>query len=134
MEPLRTIRESVALRRGLGLLWHLVGIALCYYGAFLRLVGRLGPDSTTESLSDELQAAAERLHDDGLVRESVDGYFAQLDGHDTTGLYDLVVAEVEAPLLESVLDRAGGNQTKAAEILGINRGTLRKKLRHYKLI
>lgn len=67
------------------------------------------------------------------VRDAVDRYFSTLDGHDCTGLFALVMREVEAPLLESVLRHAEGNQTRAAEILGINRGTLRKKLKLYGL-
>lgn len=56
-------------------------------------------------------------------------YFASLDGHRPARLYDLVIREVEEPLFRAVLDYADGNQTRAADILGINRGTLRKKLR-----
>ncbi|MBS9403979.1 DNA-binding transcriptional regulator Fis [Halomonas sp. TRM85114] len=72
------------------------------------------------------------------LREVVDSamrrYFAHLDGGDVTGLYAMVMAEVEAPLFATVLDYAQGNQTRAAEILGLNRGTLRKKLKQYDLI
>jgi Fis family transcriptional regulator len=60
-------------------------------------------------------------------------HFQQLDGHDTSDLYKLVISEVEAPLFESVLNHAGGNQTRAANILGISRSTLRKKLTLYGL-
>lgn len=56
-------------------------------------------------------------------------YFASLNGHRPARLYDLVIREVEEPLFRAVLDYADGNQTRAAGILGINRGTLRKKLR-----
>ena len=67
------------------------------------------------------------------VRQAVESYFSHLDGHGTTGLYRLVLAEVEAPLLETVLIHARGNHSRAAEMLGINRGTLRKKLKQYGL-
>jgi len=67
------------------------------------------------------------------VREAVEDYFAQLDGHTTTGLYRLVMHEVEAPLLEAVLRHTGGNQSRAADVLGLNRGTLRKKLKSHNL-
>ena len=60
-------------------------------------------------------------------------YFSDLDGHPPGNLFDLVIDEVERPLLETVLHHTRGNQSKAAEILGLNRGTLRKKLRKYGL-
>ena len=56
-------------------------------------------------------------------------YFASLNGHRPAHLYDMVLREVEEPLFRAVLDYAAGNQSRAATILGINRGTLRKKLR-----
>lgn len=65
------------------------------------------------------------------VRHSVEGYFTQLDGHDSSGLYALVLAEVEKPLLETALKHANYNQTKTAKILGLSRSTLRKKLEQY---
>ncbi len=72
------------------------------------------------------------------LRKSVEGalehYFAQLDGQHTTELYQLVMQEVEVPLFKSVLDYTGNNQSRAAEILGLNRGTLRKKLKQYDLL
>lgn len=72
------------------------------------------------------------------LRESVEAsmkrYFDHLDGGDVSNLYAMVMAEVEAPLLASVLEYTQGNQTRTAEILGLNRGTLRKKLKHYALI
>lgn len=72
------------------------------------------------------------------LREAVDAamrrYFDHLDGGTVTDLYAMVMAEVEAPLLATVLDYAHGNQTRAAEILGLNRGTLRKKLKQHDLI
>jgi Fis family transcriptional regulator, factor for inversion stimulation protein len=60
-------------------------------------------------------------------------YFANLNGHHPARLYDLVLREVEEPLFRAVLDYAAGNQSRAAGILGINRGTLRKKLRQFGL-
>ena len=68
------------------------------------------------------------------VKESVESYLRLLDGHGVSNLFDLVIAEVEAPLLESVLAHTRGNQSRAAAMLGINRATLRKKLRRYELI
>ena len=63
-----------------------------------------------------------------VVRRAIEGYFKDLDGERARGVYDMVINCVEKPLLESVLHRVQGNQTHAAEMLGINRNTLRKKL------
>ena len=69
----------------------------------------------------------------GCVRKALDKYFADLDGHAPGDLYQLMLGEVEKPLLEKVIQHTQGNQTKASELLGINRGTLRKKLKQYGL-
>jgi Fis family transcriptional regulator len=61
-------------------------------------------------------------------------YFRSLNGDRPGDLYDLVIGEVERPLFKAVMDYTDGNQSQAAGILGINRGTLRKKLRTYSLI
>jgi Fis family transcriptional regulator, factor for inversion stimulation protein len=61
-------------------------------------------------------------------------YFANLNGDRPGDLYDLVIGEVEQPLFKAVLEFTDGNQSQAACILGINRGTLRKKLKTYSLI
>jgi Fis family transcriptional regulator, factor for inversion stimulation protein len=63
------------------------------------------------------------------AEHALSDYFASLNGHRPAHLYDLVLREVEEPLLKAVLDYTEGNQVRAAGILGINRGTLRKKLR-----
>ena len=72
------------------------------------------------------------------LRESVEiavgRYFAQLDGQMVTDVYDMVLQEVEAPLLEAVLKYTRNNQTLASSVLGLNRGTLRKKLKRYGLL
>ena len=68
-----------------------------------------------------------------LTDEALRSYFANLNGHKPGDLYQLVMGEVEKPLFSAVLDYTNGNQCEAAEILGINRGTLRKKLKAYKL-
>jgi Fis family transcriptional regulator len=64
-----------------------------------------------------------------VVRRAIEGYFKDLDGERARGVYDMVINCVEKPLLESVLLRVQGNQTHAAEMLGINRNTLRKKMK-----
>lgn len=68
------------------------------------------------------------------VEHALDRYITQLDGQPVTNLYELVLTEVEAPLLERVQTHTGGNQSKSARMLGLNRGTLRKKLKKYGLI
>jgi Fis family transcriptional regulator, factor for inversion stimulation protein len=68
-----------------------------------------------------------------MTTEALDAYFANLNGHKPGQLYDLVMREVEEPLFKAVLDYSQGNQSRAADILGINRGTLRKKLKEYGL-
>ena len=77
--------------------------------------------STTQSLSDS-------------VRASVRQYLKELDGQLSTDVYQMVLAEVEAPLLEEIMAYTRDNQTKASIMLGLNRGTLRKKLKQYDLI
>jgi Fis family transcriptional regulator len=69
-----------------------------------------------------------------LTEEALKKYFKDLNGHKPGELYDLVLGEIEPPLLETVMDYTQGNQSRAAEILGINRATLRKKLKHYYLL
>jgi len=68
------------------------------------------------------------------VETTLSNYFAQLDGAPVTDVYQLVLTEVEAPLLEQVLKYTRNNQTKASVLLGLNRGTLRKKLKQYGLL
>ena len=68
------------------------------------------------------------------TEDALDQYFTMLNGDRPGDLYDLVIGEVERPLFKAVMDYTQGNQSQAAGILGINRGTLRKKLRTYSLI
>lgn len=67
------------------------------------------------------------------IRESLDDYFTHLDGEPPHAIYDMVLGCVEKPMLEYVLQKVGGNQSRAAEVLGINRNTLRKKMALYGL-
>lgn len=71
-----------------------------------------------------------RSHVERMVRE----YFTALGDELPTDLYELILKEVELPLLSVVLEKTRGNQTKCAEVLGLNRGTLRKKLKTYNLM
>jgi Fis family transcriptional regulator len=76
--------------------------------------------------------AAERENElSSTVRKMMKQYFKDLDGEKPSGIYNMVVNCVEKPLLEVVMYHAQGNQTRAAELLGINRNTLRKKLQEH---
>ena len=68
------------------------------------------------------------------VQESVEEYLQMMGDESVSGLYEMVLSEVEASLLRSVLAFTNHNQSQSAEILGLNRGTLRKKLRKYHLL
>ncbi|CAI8329625.1 MAG: DNA-binding transcriptional regulator Fis [Alteromonadaceae bacterium] len=80
-------------------------------------------------MSDNTQGALKVAAEDAIRQ-----FIAILDGEDTTDFYELVLAEVEEPLLRVVMEYTGNNQSRAAAMLGLNRGTLRKKLRQYKLL
>lgn len=69
-----------------------------------------------------------------LVRKQIEQYFRELDGEVPQELYELVVGQVEHALLEATLVQTGQNQSKAAEILGISRGTLRTRMKLFGLI
>ena len=68
------------------------------------------------------------------VEKSLDEYFRKLDGEPAHNVYEMVIGHVERALLASIMARAEGNQTQAADILGMNRNTLRTKLVKYKLV
>ena len=72
------------------------------------------------------------LHD--CVRASLETYFEDLDGIEPTGLHEMLVKAVEKPLLEMVMQQSQNNQSRAAQWLGLNRNTLRKKLLEHRLI
>ena len=65
------------------------------------------------------------------VRKAMDGYFRDLDGERPCSIYDMVISSVEKPLIEVILTKVAGNQTQAAQLLGLNRNTLRKKMKAY---
>ena len=93
-------------------------------------------------LNDALATAQDNdARDDaptGSLRDSVTSavrhYLDELDGQMSSDVYQMVLAEIEAPLLEEIMAYTRNNQTKASLMLGLNRGTLRKKLKQYKLI
>ncbi len=93
-------------------------------------------DSTI--IMETSEQSSQVKHDKQTLRESVEmamsDYFAQLDGQEVIDLYELVISEVEAPLMEAVMAHTRGNQTKASAALGLNRGTLRKKLKKYNML
>ncbi len=83
---------------------------------------------------------AKTLHSDSRpltlreqARAAVKDYFHHLDGQEAVEVYQMVLAEIEAPLIEETLEYTGGNQSKAARVLGLNRGTFRKKMKLYDL-
>ncbi len=67
------------------------------------------------------------------VKEALDKYFHDLDGYEPTDLHELIMSQVEKPLIESVIDNTRGNLSRAAQVLGLNRGTLRNRMQKYGL-
>jgi two-component system nitrogen regulation response regulator GlnG len=92
----------------------------------------IGLDVIEAELADTSPTAAEEGNDglEGLIERHLKTYFsAHGDGLSAAGLYDRILREVERPLILQTLNATRGNQIKAAEILGLNRNTLRKKIR-----
>lgn len=75
-----------------------------------------------------------KKHIEECVRASLEDYFRDLHGIEPHGMYEMLVKVVEKPLLEVVMAKADQNQSRAAEWLGLNRNTLRKKLLEHKLL
>ena len=93
--------------------------------------------SSGQDISNEMPQEAGSKQRKSLqqsVTEAMQRYFSDLDGQATHDLYDIVMAEVEPPLLRAVMAYTRQNQSRAAETLGLNRGTLRKKLKQYDLL
>lgn len=67
------------------------------------------------------------------VRRSLERYFRDMDGEHPTAIYDMVLKNIEKPMIEMVLGRAEGNLTRAATMLGIDRNTLRKKMQQLRI-
>jgi len=78
------------------------------------------PANNSNCLSDNVKAAVER-------------YFKDMDGHEPSNLHELVMSQVEKPLIECVIDNSRGNLSRAAQLLGLNRGTLRNRMQKYDL-
>ena len=93
---------------------------------------------TLTPLDDETRAANDETAPSTQLRDAVTAcvrtYLAELDGQLSTDVYQMVLAEVEAPLLEEIMAYTRNNQTRASIMLGLNRGTLRKKLKQYDLL
>lgn len=68
------------------------------------------------------------------IEQNLQQYFRDLDGETPCAVYDMVIFQVEKPMLACVMAECGGNQSKAAAVLGLNRNTLRKKLLQHGLI
>ena len=75
-----------------------------------------------------------KQHIEDCIRTSLEGYFKDLGGIEPSGIYDMMVKVVEKPMLEVVMQQANSNQSRAAQWLGLNRNTLRKKLLEHKLV
>jgi len=67
------------------------------------------------------------------VKRSLERYFKDMDGEKPTSIYEMVLKNIERPMIETVLGKANGNQTLAAEMLGINRNTLRSKMQQLRI-
>ena len=86
----------------------------------------------TNEVADNAASKARSLKQH--VSQAVRRYLDELDGEDSQDVYQMVLAEIEAPLLEEVMRYTRNNQTRASQMLGLNRGTLRKKLKQYGLL
>ena len=87
--------------------------------------------SDTEQPDENQQQEISQLSH--AVKHSIRRYLFELEGTQPNNMYELVLRQIEQPLFEAILEHTKGNQSRAAELLGLNRGTLRKKLRSYNL-
>lgn len=105
---------------------------VCYDAALHRVTADSDTHSSIENpmpkVHKDIQTFLEKWLD-----KSVKQYVAHMDGQQNGGLHHLIIGGVEKPLLEIVLEKTEGNRTKAANILGINRNTLRKKIQDYNI-
>lgn len=86
-----------------------------------------GINQTSENQTQEISQLS------NAVKHSIRRYLFELEGTQPNNMYELVLKQIEQPLFEAILEHTKGNQSRAAEMLGLNRGTLRKKLRSYNL-
>ena len=84
-------------------------------------------DNSSENQTQEISQLSH------AVKHSIRRYLFELEGTQPNNMYDLVLRQIEQPLFEAILEHTKGNQSRASEMLGLNRGTLRKKLRSYNL-
>lgn len=96
------------------------------------------PPSSAQVHLDQAPANAMHTQEHSTLRAEVDKamrrYFQQLEDEPVTDLYQMVISEVESPLLDAVMRYTGNNQSKASIMLGLNRGTLRSKLKQFNLL
>jgi Fis family transcriptional regulator len=90
------------------------------------------PESSLELAGDNSSEKGSSLSQS--VRLAVRAYLEELDGQLGSDVYQMVLAEIEAPLLEEIMQYTRNNQTRASQMLGLNRGTLRKKLKQHGLL
>jgi Fis family transcriptional regulator len=99
---------------------------------------KIGDTPSDRTPRDQIGEYRNNGGSNALLRDSVTtavrGYLDQLDGQMGNDVYQMVLAEVEAPLLTQIMQYTRNNQTKASRMLGLNRGTLRKKLKQYGLL
>jgi len=93
-----------------------------------------GLTTTDELLAPQGQLACELQPFKNSVQQALQNYFTKLGDDFSNNVYEMVLSEVEAPLLDIVMKYTKGNQSKAAILLGLSRGTLRKKLKIYGFI
>jgi len=86
--------------------------------------------SSSETDTSTTQEISQLSH---AVKHSIRRFLYELDGASPNNMYELVLKQIEQPLFEAILEHTKGNQSRAADLLGLNRGTLRKKLRSYNL-
>jgi len=91
-------------------------------------------DTLDNTVTETSPTSAEEISQlSQAVKHSIRRYLYELDGTQPSNMYSLVLKQIERPLFEAILEHTKGNQSRAAEVLGLNRGTLRKKLQSYGL-